>query len=199
MPGPRYAFCVFCDDLRVEIGNKLSFMGVYSGDMIFPPGAPPGVPVVVPRFAIIAWLISDIDDMPERVLLKVTTPPGSTEIFRNEISGDQIPSPGVPREGSTRYVLQITMPITNLPLQSDGNIEVIIETERETLRAGRLRVVIPRSPDSTVATATGAAASPPTALPPPSGQSPDVALESKPSRARRPPSNRRTSRTPAPE
>ncbi len=46
---PRHAQVVFCDDIRLEIGNKASLMGVYGGEMVFPafPGHTPQLCVSV--------------------------------------------------------------------------------------------------------------------------------------------------------
>ncbi len=32
----RYGYCIFCDDIRSELGEKLSFMGVYNGVLLLP-------------------------------------------------------------------------------------------------------------------------------------------------------------------
>jgi hypothetical protein len=32
----RYGYCIFCDDIRNEVGEKLSFIGCYNGSMFVP-------------------------------------------------------------------------------------------------------------------------------------------------------------------
>jgi hypothetical protein len=32
----RYGYCIFCDDIRTEVGDKLSFIGVYNGVLLLP-------------------------------------------------------------------------------------------------------------------------------------------------------------------
>jgi hypothetical protein len=46
-----WGFSLFCDDLRQEIGGKISIMGLYQTDMIFPEAAQ--FPLVLPKFAIL--------------------------------------------------------------------------------------------------------------------------------------------------
>jgi hypothetical protein len=29
----RYSYCIFCDDIREEVGNKISMIGVYRGEL----------------------------------------------------------------------------------------------------------------------------------------------------------------------
>jgi hypothetical protein len=52
----RFAHCTFCDDIRHEVGNKTSYMGIY--------GALLGVPTfphVLPKFCIAAVCTTPID------------------------------------------------------------------------------------------------------------------------------------------
>lgn len=188
MPIARTAFCIFCDDIRQEIGNKLSYMGVYSTDMVFPPGALPDAPIAVPRFAISAWLICDINDIPKSASITVSVPPGRTEIIKNEIHVDPILANPNIRKDSINFVMQVTIPIVNLLLGCGGFIEVSFDVDGQQVHANRLRIVIPDSPD----TGADSTASPPTASPQPSEQSPSEAPVTKPSRVRRRPSGSRS-------
>lgn len=42
----RWAHVIWCDDIRQEVGNKPSFMGVYTGEMVVPTR-----PAILARFA----------------------------------------------------------------------------------------------------------------------------------------------------
>lgn len=129
----RVAFCVFCDDVRAELGNKLSLMGLYSGDMIVP--GPP--PVGLPKLCVVVWITTDIDDPMERVNVRVLAPPDERERARIDF-----PSRGATlhQEGATRMQTQAIIQMAPFPLEHEGFIQVMVETERETLRAGRLMV-----------------------------------------------------------
>jgi hypothetical protein len=52
----RVVSTIFCDDIRQEIGSKLSFMGVYQGSLIVQ-----GVPAVLPKFCVFASIRTPID------------------------------------------------------------------------------------------------------------------------------------------
>src|SRR5947209_13397450 len=80
MPTPRVANCIFCDDIRSEVGNKVSLMGLYSTDILFT--IPP--PVAVRTLGIVAWLIFDVDDRPTHLTIRVLVPPARTEVLRIE-------------------------------------------------------------------------------------------------------------------
>lgn len=169
MPIARSAFCIFCDDIRQEVGNKFSFMGVYSGDMTFPVIPP----AQLSKFCIAAWLISPVGDAPQSIAISIFTPPGKTEFVRIAPEG---PPPSHPTtEGMQRLITQFLVPITGLPISEDGFIEVEIETERETLRAGRIKVQFAPPPLPTTEGLTEPTPSDPTASPPPSELSPSAA------------------------
>jgi hypothetical protein len=84
------AFTLFCDDIRPEVGGKLSVMGIYQGFMGIP-----GAEIVLPKF--VAW--------------NVLVFPGrwsSNDVQVQLLDGDQVltdarvsmePSPGLPSNG----------------------------------------------------------------------------------------------------
>jgi hypothetical protein len=148
MSNPRSAFCLFCDDIRMEVGNKPSFMGIYGADMVFSPDLPKDMQIAVPKLAIVTWLFCDVDDKPQRMVLHFYGPPGRTEIVKFDIPPEQIIQPTNAFPDATRVILQVQLQIAGLPLHSEGTLEVTVETEREDdLRAGRLHVRIPGRPD----------------------------------------------------
>jgi hypothetical protein len=154
MAEPRVATCIFCDDIRPEIGGKLSIMGVYGADMIFP--APPPLPIL--RWGIAVWLICDLDDVPAAITIRVLAPPEKIEIIAIEISR---PPPQYP-EGATKFNFRTILPLPPFNFTQEGFVEVMVDTDRETLRAGRLfvRFLPPTSPDAPIA-------APPSDTPPP--------------------------------
>lgn len=199
MPNPRTAFCMFCDDLRMEVGNKISYMGTYRGEIILEVPAGSDFPVPFSKFVVLAWLFSDWDDKPERITVRVYAPPGKTELVRMEIPHDQIGAPPALFDDPTKYLFNAAIPIVNFPIHGEGEIEVTIETEREILRAGRLKVRINRTGPILSVQPQGATPVSPTVSPQPSAQSHSAAPKVKPQRARDRPSIRPTARTPEQE
>lgn len=154
----RAATCIFCDDIRVEIGNKYSLMGIFSADIAF---SVPG-PIVLPKFGIVVWVLSDLDDVPKKIVVRVLGPPNRTELLKIEGTGD-VKFAYPPDELSTTAVVRMIIPIMNFNLAEEGFVEVMVETDRETLRAGRLRVRFNVRPEE-----VGLPPSPSTGLVPPS-------------------------------
>lgn len=140
MANPRTATCVFAEDIRVELGNKFSLMGIFAAEIIV--AAP--APVVLPKFCIATWLLFDIGDVPTKVTVRVLVPPNRTEILKYEQSSFQFP---YEHDELSHGTLRIVNPIINFPLYDEGFIEVMVETERETFRAGRLRIRLNAKPE----------------------------------------------------
>lgn len=144
MAAPRVGLAAFCDDVRQEIGNKFSLMGVYTGDMILPASPLPGIPLLLPKIVIVTWLTSDIDDAPEHVTYRVLLPPDRTEIIRQEITSP----PAKFAEGATKATLQTMITIGPLTLTHEGFLEVLADTGREEIRMGRLLMKFAPQPES---------------------------------------------------
>jgi hypothetical protein len=135
MPNPRVAHCVFCDDIRQEAGNKLSLMGLYVGDMFI--AVKP--PVALPKFVFVVWIIADIDDPPQWATTTVLMPPDRTEKYRIEVKEPVRPIPHL-LEGATKLIAHQIIPIAPFVVEDSGMIEVMVETESGSMRAGRLLV-----------------------------------------------------------
>jgi hypothetical protein len=137
----RVAICLFCDDIRQELGNKFSLMGVYGSDLIFPV-EPQNF--LLPKFAAFVTISSDLDDAPTRISISGYIPPNRTEIVKLEMP--ELPPVSHP-EDATRAHFRTVLEFPPFVIGEDGVIEVVISTERETIRAGRLFVhFVPPSP-----------------------------------------------------
>src|SRR5690242_14693253 len=65
MTQERFLSAIFCDDVRREEGNKLSYMGVYGTDLLVP-----SFPIVLPKLCI-ALQMRTSPSPPEEVVFKV--------------------------------------------------------------------------------------------------------------------------------
>ncbi len=173
-------------------------MGMYQGDISFPSDLPPG-PIVVPKLVIAWWLLCDINDRPKRITVHIYGPPGRTPMGKFDFPVDPVGDPQPLFDDASRMILASPLAMLNLTLPCEGILEVTIETERETLRAGRVLVRIPDHPDQSLAGADASTVRSPTALQRPSEPSAVTApaSEQRPAVARL--RRQRSARTPAPE
>ncbi|MDP1837844.1 MAG: hypothetical protein Q8N31_13540 [Reyranella sp.] len=133
MSDPRAAFSIFCDDIRLEAGNKLSFMGVYGSEIIF--SAPS--PVTWPKLCIVTWLICDVDDLPKKVNAKVYAPNSEVELASTEMETNFT---GMLNDGAVRGWVRLVLQPTDILLTEEGYFRVQVEADGVSIKAGRLKV-----------------------------------------------------------
>lgn len=129
----RVAASIFCDDIRQELGGKLSYMGAYmGGDLIIP--VP--FPTILPRLRIVTWLVCSKDKPPKFITLTIV-PPG----------GEELPPTTIEKPAAQNLTDDMTMisyylfpNISVFPLSKAGRMEVWIETEEGKIKAGRLNI-----------------------------------------------------------
>tara|TARA_R110002110_G_scaffold376568_2_gene586669 strand:- start:178878 stop:179309 length:432 start_codon:yes stop_codon:yes gene_type:complete len=128
---------VFCDDVRYEVSNKFSLIGIYQENMVFHANPP----VLVPKLCTSFWLLSDIDDPIKhfcaRVLL-TSSGVDDVELVRYEFA--EMPPLPTDKDDARKSILRGTLAFGPFAIESVGYIEVWCETERDDIRAARLRV-----------------------------------------------------------
>lgn len=139
------AVAVFCDDIRQEVGNKVSIIGVYGGDIKFK--AKP--PIVYPKLCVAVWLDGDLADIPESITVHVLAQPGRASVFSAELKRPE--SKADPTTHRAR--MQTLVEISPVMLKAPGRLEVEVEAGRETLKAGHLDVRF-EAPDEPVTSAS---------------------------------------------
>jgi uncharacterized protein DUF6941 len=140
MSEARVATSVFCDDIRMEVGNKFSIMGIYSGDIII---NHPQQPTLLPKLGAVVFLITDLNDIPEHISISVYLPPNRTELLKMEMDVPKLEH----QEDAVKAQFRSIVVFPPVTLTEEGFIEITINTGREELRAGRLFVRFVPPPD----------------------------------------------------
>lgn len=107
----RFAHTIWCDDIRQEVGNKPSFMGVFTGGILLP-----SLPVVLPRLGVQTWVVSPIESPIQSLQLQIVRDDG---VVLAEIRPEGPAHSGFPRvEDATRQQINIgvTMGPVELPI-----------------------------------------------------------------------------------
>lgn len=140
--GSRYLEVIYCDDIREEVGNKFSYMGVYSGELTVP-----NAPVLLPKLCVVAKAITDIANPFESLEVRIVMVKGDDET--EILSTGPIPCPAdLPRQhdDSTRFMAQMTFMLSPFQINEETILRVKAITEREELSgttALRIRIVPP--------------------------------------------------------
>jgi hypothetical protein len=140
MSDPRVATCLFCDDIRQETGNKFSAMGIYGADMIIPLAGP----VLIPKIGIVLSLIVDVGDEPETLTATVLIPSEKRELLRVETKRPDV-FDEVGKDVKKR-IIRMVLPCPSFEVAENSEVEVIVDTGQEQIRAGRLLIKLTAPP-----------------------------------------------------
>ena len=140
-----FAVSIFCDDIRQEIGGKLSFMGVYYGAMYLPQ-----FPILLPKFCVNVTFYEPKDMAEARVspvIIRVFMPNDTdTPSITGEVGSIKemiLPASELPVEKDVPQLVIANAMFIQSPLvvQEPGRVRVRCEYPDGTiLKAGSLRV-----------------------------------------------------------
>lgn len=145
-PG-RYVHTIWCDDIRQEIGNKPSLMGVFTGGILLP-----AVPGALSRLGVYTWVVSPIDKPIESLQLQVIRDDG---LVLAEIKQEGPPHSALPRvEDATRQhvVVGVNMGPIEIP-QGCKWFVVKVKADGDEIEGPKLRITV--DPASFAATMGG--------------------------------------------
>ncbi len=137
--GPRYLEVIYCDDIREEVGNKVSYMGVYAGELTVT-----SAPVLLPKLCIAVKVITDIGDPFEALEVRIVKVRGNNETELLSTGPVLVPArlPGSD-DGPTRLVAQLTFMLAPFQIDEETMLRIKATTEREELHGtGALRIRI---------------------------------------------------------
>lgn len=141
--GPRHLEVIYCDDIREEVGNKFSYMGIYTGELTVP-----NAPVLLSKLCVVVKVITDIDDPFENLEVRIVAVKGDDET--EILSTGPIPYPAdrpQPDAGSTRFMAQMSFMMSPFQITEETILRVkAITDEREELRGTALRIRIVSPP-----------------------------------------------------
>jgi hypothetical protein len=131
----RFAHVIFSDDIRHELGNKQSLIGIYEGKMFVPT-----FPIVLPKLCVTVWAVTPIDKPFKALRLQLLS--GENVLVDQPLPVESLQalvepaSPDNPKVISARASLQIS------PYQVEGpvTLRLRIQTEEEDLKAGALAI-----------------------------------------------------------
>jgi len=144
--GSRHLEVIYCDDIRDEVGNKFSYMGIYTQDLTVP-----NAPLLLPKLCIAVKAVTDIGDPFESLEVRIVKIKGDEET--ELLSTGPFPMPplaDLPKldNDSTCIFAQMYFMLTPFQIDDETIIRVKANTEREELRGAALRIRIVPPPAS---------------------------------------------------
>jgi len=136
----RNAHCIFCDDIRNEVGNKLSFMGIYGGELQVEQ-----IPAVIQKICIVSYcetsaahLLSKLSIRifhKENLILENEVPPEHLQEMQRAIiaRGDQ-------KDPIQKIAIGMNAQISPVVIDEPSTIKVVMIADNEEIIAGKLRM-----------------------------------------------------------
>lgn len=132
----RFVHVIFCDDIRHEVGNKVSFMGCYQRELLVPV-----TPLILARLCIFVTVSTPVARPFKSLTLRVSQ--GTNEVAVIEMpSQDVIQSCAPVQDGDTRIVANLGLTLAPLVLTEPGEIRVLVTTEEGDIQGPRLRIKV---------------------------------------------------------
>lgn len=135
----RYAHCHFCDDIRIEVGNKTSLMGIYGGELLLEQ-----IPAVLPKLCASTFVHSLTADPLRalavrvvhdgRTLQEVELPAADLESMQAELIGRDTDDPVV------EISIGVNLVFSPFVVDAEGSVVVTVIADGEEIPAGKLRL-----------------------------------------------------------
>jgi hypothetical protein len=128
---------VFCDDIREEVGNKRSLMGIYHGEMFVQ-----SVPILLPRLCFYINFVSDLTIQAGKVVIKVVKGADEEELMS---TGVIEPEQTVTNENHLgvpylTHRLTLAFGLSPFMINSETVIKVVAETDLGKIIGPCLRI-----------------------------------------------------------
>ncbi|WP_288078996.1 hypothetical protein [Pseudomonas sp.] len=132
----RYAHALYCDDVRHELGDKVSFMGVYSGKLLIS-----DLPAILPKLCVALTLRSGLDTPFKSIV--ITGLYREQEVFvmnLNEQDVDRAKDSTPPSADSSALYVQILAIMSPFQIEEPGRLDIKIIADGETLKVAALEI-----------------------------------------------------------
>jgi hypothetical protein len=133
----RYVTVTYCDDIRHEVGNKLSFIGCYQGGELHVQLAP----VVLPKLCAFVTVVTPKDRPFKSLSIGVLQ--DETELGRLEVPEDGLSTlPPNVDETSTRLFASTAMMFAPFIVEKPTVLRVLVTTEEGEMVGPRLMIKV---------------------------------------------------------
>jgi hypothetical protein len=134
--GPRFAHALFCDDIRLEVGNKVTLVGIYQGDMFLNE-----MPAFVPRMGVAFYVSTPIGEPISKFGFRISrgddviveaSPADTSELPRQE------PLDG--HDAVTRRTIAFSVPLPPMTFAEPCTLRAVVNIDGIETVAAKLRV-----------------------------------------------------------
>ena len=149
----RWVHAIWCDDIRQEVGNKPSFMGVYTSSLVVP-----SLPTVLPRLAVCVNVWTPKTQPFKTLNVRICSnedekPLAAIEVVSDALAGALSQGQTLERSGGEKVASEpsalgfsFILLLGQLPLKEATQwLKVWVDTESEVLESFKLLIDTPAS------------------------------------------------------
>ena len=132
----RFVHAIFCDDIRQEVGNKVSFMGCYQGELFVP-----FVPLMLPKLCVQVTISTTVERPIKSLTVRLDQ--GVNQLAVIEVPADDFARslPPVP-EDAKRWSASVGVMLSPFNITESGELRVVVITEEGEMAGPRLRLKV---------------------------------------------------------
>lgn len=134
----RFLTAIFCDDIRQEMGNKLSFMGCYQGGELIVQMTP----VFLPKLCVYATIWTPKERPFKELVIRVMQD-DEKELARIEIPTEVLAEAGlILDETTTRKIVGTAIVFSPFAIENPATLRLMAITEEGEIIGPRLRIKV---------------------------------------------------------
>lgn len=144
----RHIHVIYCDDIRLEVGNKQSLMGIYARELWIPE-----CPIVLPKICIVVYISSPADEPFKTLILKITK--DDEVLIETPLIGDDLllrQQNIIENEDKDHPVRRIqlvgTYILSPFVVEKECVLRALAETESGELKGQGLRIRVGQAPQA---------------------------------------------------
>lgn len=137
---PRHVETLYCDDVRHEVAGKVSFIGVYSGNLLVPK-----FPITLPKLCVSVKIVSPANELTRSLNIRVSK--DDAPLQEISVSAEQISNASDFMDDMTDVQLrehvriaQFLLVFTPMRFEKACLLRVRVQTEGDELRGPALKV-----------------------------------------------------------
>lgn len=141
----RFITAIFCDDIRSEVGNKLSFMGCYQSELVVQMA-----PVTLPKLCIFASIFTPKQRPFKSLMLRVVQD-DDVELARIDIPKEGLTGISqISDETSTRKIISTAIVFSPFAIEKPTMLRLMATTEEGEITGPRLLIKVATTQESPV-------------------------------------------------
>jgi hypothetical protein len=134
-----YLHALYCDDIRHEVGGKVTYVGTYGPDMFVPE-----FPFVVPKLCVALFMSMPWELEARKLVARVSLDGDLIADFDADIESvvtRQLSDPCIGPDDAARQIVTTYFSVTGLQIKAPGKIKTLVRVDDDEIRGPALKIL----------------------------------------------------------